>query len=67
MLHRRKLPDSRGAFADSTFLDPGLTFLLPQGVIIPEPMQKYMQGRKFLPYVRELPTTAAQKPAKQKH
>ncbi|CDR40791.1 RHTO0S05e07316g1_1 [Rhodotorula toruloides] len=39
----------------------------PEGVMIPEPMQKYMQGRTFLPYVRELPTTAAQKPAKQKH
>jgi len=27
----------------------------PEGVRIPEPLQKYMGGRDFLPYVRELP------------
>jgi len=38
-----------------------------QGVIIPEPMRKYMGGRDFLPYVRELPVKAAEKPSKKKH
>lgn len=41
--------------------------LVVQGVVIPEPMRKYMQGREFLPYVRDLPTTSAAKPAKKKH
>jgi len=38
-----------------------------EGVIIPEPMRKYMGGRDFLPYVRELPVKAAEKPSKKKH
>ncbi|BGP40385.1 Cytosolic seryl-tRNA synthetase [Rhodotorula kratochvilovae] len=39
----------------------------PEGVMIPEPMRKYMGGRDFLPYVRELPTTKADKASKKKH
>ncbi|GAA6062961.1 hypothetical protein JCM10212_005720 [Sporobolomyces blumeae] len=39
----------------------------PEGVIIPEPLRKYMGGRDFLPYVRDLPTTNAKKDSKKKH
>ncbi|GAA6047385.1 hypothetical protein JCM3770_001278 [Rhodotorula araucariae] len=39
----------------------------PEGIIIPEPMRKYMGDRSFLPYVRDLPATKAEKPSKKKH
>ncbi|BGP16459.1 hypothetical protein JCM10213_003908 [Rhodosporidiobolus nylandii] len=39
----------------------------PDGINIPPPLQPYMGGRTFLPYVRELPTTNAKKDSKKKH
>ncbi|GAA5940428.1 hypothetical protein JCM3775_005089 [Rhodotorula graminis] len=38
-----------------------------EGVVIPEPMRKYMGGREFLPYVRDLPPKVAEKASKKKH
>ncbi|CEQ39544.1 SPOSA6832_01093 [Sporobolomyces salmonicolor] len=38
----------------------------PEGVVIPEPLRKYMGGREFLPYVRELPSSV-KKDSKKKH
>ncbi|GAA5858141.1 hypothetical protein JCM1840_001057 [Sporobolomyces johnsonii] len=39
----------------------------PEGLVIPEPLRPYMQGRAFIPFARELPTTAAKKDSKKKH
>ncbi|GAA5965124.1 hypothetical protein JCM21900_003656 [Sporobolomyces salmonicolor] len=38
----------------------------PEGVVIPEPLRKYMGGREFLPYTRELPSSV-KKDSKKKH
>jgi seryl-tRNA synthetase len=32
-----------------------------QGVVIPEPLRPYMQGRDFLPFVKELPKSLQKK------
>jgi len=33
-----------------------------EGVIIPEVLRPYMQGRDFLPYVRDIPAATKAKP-----
>ncbi|GAA6028192.1 hypothetical protein JCM8097_006906 [Rhodosporidiobolus ruineniae] len=41
-------------------------FQTAEGLIIPEPLRPYMQGREFIPYARELPPVTNKKAPKQK-
>jgi hypothetical protein len=59
MLSRRELPDARCMrpyCLVSAFTNP-----LPKGLTIPEPLRPYMQGRDFLPWVKELPKNLQKK------
>ena len=54
VLSRRELPDSHCS-SDRFSLCQNEADTSTQGVNIPLPLQKYMQGRTFLPYVQEIP------------
>lgn len=62
MLPRRKLPDARSESCWPDLLCPPR--LIPsQGLVIPEVLRPYMQGRDFLPWVKELPKNLQRKQA----
>jgi seryl-tRNA synthetase len=45
------------------FLPQPWPHALLQGLVVPEPLRPYMQGREFLPFVKELPKSLQKKQA----
>jgi seryl-tRNA synthetase len=52
VLRGGELPDSRGALV---FCFQSSNLFSCQGIVVPEVLRKYMGGKEFIPFVRELP------------